>query len=31
MVDQATILRLGVTGPLLRAAGNPWDLPRRAL
>jgi NADH-quinone oxidoreductase subunit D len=26
VVDQATLLRLGVTGPLLRATGNPWDL-----
>jgi NADH-quinone oxidoreductase subunit D len=25
-LDQETLLRLGVTGPLLRAAGNPWDL-----
>jgi NADH-quinone oxidoreductase subunit D len=25
-VDEATLLSLGVTGPLLRAAGNPWDL-----
>jgi len=25
-LDEATLLRLGVTGPLLRAAGNPWDL-----
>jgi NADH-quinone oxidoreductase subunit D len=26
MVDEETLLDLGVTGPLLRAAGNPWDL-----
>jgi NADH-quinone oxidoreductase subunit D len=26
VVDQETLLDLGVTGPLLRAAGNPWDL-----
>jgi len=25
-VDAETLLALGVTGPLLRAAGNPWDL-----
>jgi NADH-quinone oxidoreductase subunit D len=25
-LDEATLLELGVTGPLLRAAGNPWDL-----
>jgi NADH-quinone oxidoreductase subunit D len=25
-VDAETLLSLGVTGPLLRAAGNPWDL-----
>src|SRR5436305_7206095 len=25
-VDQETLLGLGVTGPLLRATGNPWDL-----
>jgi NADH-quinone oxidoreductase subunit D len=25
-LDAATLLALGVTGPLLRAAGNPWDL-----
>ena len=25
-VDGAELLSLGVTGPLLRAAGNPWDL-----
>jgi NADH-quinone oxidoreductase subunit D len=25
-VDEKTLLSLGVTGPLLRAAGNPWDL-----
>jgi NADH-quinone oxidoreductase subunit D len=26
IVDEARLLALGVTGPLLRAAGNPWDL-----
>ncbi|MDQ4042082.1 MAG: NADH-quinone oxidoreductase subunit D, partial [Actinomycetota bacterium] len=26
VVDEQTLLGLGVTGPLLRAAGNPWDL-----
>ena len=26
VVDEPTLLSLGVTGPLLRAAGNPWDL-----
>src|SRR3712207_2445653 len=26
IVDEETLLALGVTGPLLRAAGNPWDL-----
>jgi len=26
VVDEETLLALGVTGPLLRAAGNPWDL-----
>jgi NADH-quinone oxidoreductase subunit D len=25
-LDAGTLLSLGVTGPLLRAAGNPWDL-----
>jgi NADH-quinone oxidoreductase subunit D len=25
-LDAAALLELGVTGPLLRAAGNPWDL-----
>src|SRR5262249_53663074 len=25
-LDEETLLKLGVTGPLLRAAGNPWDL-----
>jgi NADH-quinone oxidoreductase subunit D len=25
-LDAETLLKLGVTGPLLRAAGNPWDL-----
>jgi NADH-quinone oxidoreductase subunit D len=26
VVDEARLLELGVTGPLLRAVGNPWDL-----
>ena len=26
VLDEQTLLELGVTGPLLRAAGNPWDL-----
>jgi NADH-quinone oxidoreductase subunit D len=26
VVDQQTMLGLGVTGPLLRATGHPWDL-----
>jgi NADH-quinone oxidoreductase subunit D len=26
VVDEKTLLELGVTGPLLRATGNPWDL-----
>jgi NADH-quinone oxidoreductase subunit D len=26
IVDEETLLSLGVTGPLLRATGNPWDL-----
>jgi NADH-quinone oxidoreductase subunit D len=26
ILDEQTLLSLGVTGPLLRAAGNPWDL-----
>jgi NADH-quinone oxidoreductase subunit D len=30
VVDQETLLSLGVTGPLLRATGNPWDL-RKAM
>jgi NADH-quinone oxidoreductase subunit D len=30
IVDEATLLELGVTGPLLRATGNPWDL-RKAM
>ena len=29
-LDEATTLALGVTGPLLRATGNPWDL-RKAM
>ena len=29
-LDEATVLGLGVTGPLLRATGNPWDL-RKAM
>jgi len=29
-LDAATLLSLGVTGPLLRAAGNPWDLRKAA-
>jgi len=29
-VDQETMLELGVTGPLLRATGNPWDLRKAA-
>ncbi|HET6448322.1 MAG TPA: NADH dehydrogenase (quinone) subunit D [Conexibacter sp.] len=30
VVDEATLLGLGVTGPLLRAAGNQWDLRKAA-
>jgi NADH-quinone oxidoreductase subunit D len=30
VVDEATLLGLGVTGPLLRATGNPWDLRKAA-
>jgi NADH-quinone oxidoreductase subunit D len=30
VVDEQTLLDLGVTGPLLRATGNPWDL-RKAM
>jgi NADH-quinone oxidoreductase subunit D len=26
LADEQTLLKLGVTGPLLRATGNPWDL-----
>ena len=29
-VDEKTLLDLGVTGPLLRASGNPWDLRKAA-
>ena len=29
-LDEESLLELGVTGPLLRAAGNPWDL-RKAM
>jgi NADH-quinone oxidoreductase subunit D len=30
VTDEATLLGHGVTGPLLRAAGNPWDLRKAA-
>ncbi len=30
IVDQETMLKLGVTGPLLRATGKPWDLRKAA-
>ncbi len=30
VVDEQTLLALGVTGPLLRATGNPWDLRKAA-
>ena len=30
VVDEQTLLDLGVTGPLLRATGNPWDLRKAA-
>jgi NADH-quinone oxidoreductase subunit D len=29
-VDEETLLGFGVTGPLLRATGNPWDLRKAA-
>jgi NADH-quinone oxidoreductase subunit D len=29
-VDEQTLLDYGVTGPLLRAGGNPWDLRKAA-
>ena len=29
-LDEHTLLDLGVTGPLLRASGNPWDLRKAA-
>jgi NADH-quinone oxidoreductase subunit D len=29
-LPEADLLELGVTGPLLRASGNPWDL-RKAM
>jgi NADH-quinone oxidoreductase subunit D len=30
ILDEQTLLGWGVTGPLLRAAGNPWDLRKAA-
>jgi NADH-quinone oxidoreductase subunit D len=30
VLDEKTLLDFGVTGPLLRAAGNPWDLRKAA-
>ncbi len=30
VVDEETMLDLGITGPLLRATGNPWDLRKAA-
>ena len=29
-LSQEALLKIGVTGPLLRAAGNPWDLRKAA-
>ncbi|HTU31705.1 MAG TPA: NADH dehydrogenase (quinone) subunit D [Solirubrobacteraceae bacterium] len=30
VVDEQTLLGLGITGPLLRSTGNPWDLRKAA-
>jgi NADH-quinone oxidoreductase subunit D len=30
IVEEETLLKLSVTGPLLRATGNPWDLRKAA-